>query len=127
MGEALHGGRASGGVPAVLRPGAISAGDPVAVTARPEHGVTIGDVFPSAQAPVMKRLLAGAEADAIELSPPLASGRGARSATRSARRSAPACARRPGGDHGRECLAPSRMARRPGRRRVAGVGERRGG
>ena len=35
----------------ILSPGTVGAGDPIAVVARPEHGVTIGDVFVIRRAP----------------------------------------------------------------------------
>ncbi|MFN8076110.1 MAG: MOSC domain-containing protein [Kineosporiaceae bacterium] len=55
----------------VLAEGRVGQGDTVAVVHRPQHGVTIGDVFPTGDAAVMRRLSEGADADGIELSPPL--------------------------------------------------------
>ncbi|WP_104160399.1 MOSC domain-containing protein [Arthrobacter sp. ZGTC212] len=53
----------------VVRNGAISAGDPVTVIRRPEHGVTSGDVF-RGLSPAQAGLLADAEAEGgLVLSP----------------------------------------------------------
>lgn len=56
----------------VLSSGVMAAGDEVDVVHRPAHGVTIGEVFPTGGADVMARLRDGADAEGIELSPPLA-------------------------------------------------------
>jgi MOSC domain-containing protein YiiM len=53
----------------VVHPGSVVAGDPVTVVHRPGHGVTLGQVFLSGDPAVMRRLLAAADSDGLDLSP----------------------------------------------------------
>ena len=53
----------------MVQPGSVVAGDPVTVVHRPGHGVTLGQVFLSGDPAVMRRLLAAADSDGLDLSP----------------------------------------------------------
>jgi MOSC domain-containing protein YiiM len=53
----------------VVQPGGVVAGDPVTVVHRPGHGVTLGQAFLSGDPSVMRRLLAAADGDGLDLSP----------------------------------------------------------
>jgi MOSC domain-containing protein YiiM len=55
----------------VVTPGPVGAGDPVSVTRRPGHEVTIGDAFLRSDPPVMARLLEAADAGMFEIAPSL--------------------------------------------------------
>jgi MOSC domain-containing protein YiiM len=55
----------------VLRPGDVAAGDPVVVTHRPGHGVTVADTGAVKDPALMTRLLEAADAQGIELKPSL--------------------------------------------------------
>ena len=41
----------------VVQPGSIAAGDPIRIVHRPDHGVTIADVFPRGTPAAMRALL----------------------------------------------------------------------
>lgn len=55
----------------VIEPGAIRAGDPLAVVERPGHGVTVADTFLHKQPAAMERLLHAADAHGLDLNPAL--------------------------------------------------------
>jgi MOSC domain-containing protein YiiM len=55
----------------VLRPGTVATGDPVVVTHRPGHGVTIADVGTRRDPAAMARLLEAAADGALDLRPAL--------------------------------------------------------
>jgi MOSC domain-containing protein YiiM len=55
----------------VLRPGDVGAGDPIAVTHRPGHGVTVADVGTRKDPAVMVRLLDAADRLGLDLNPRL--------------------------------------------------------
>jgi MOSC domain-containing protein YiiM len=52
---------------AVVRPGAVGAGDPVTVESRPGHGVTVGDCLLRPEPAVMRRLLDAEASGTVEL------------------------------------------------------------
>ena len=60
---------APGAYLAVVEPGVLVAGAPVAVESRPGHGVTIGDTFLRPESVIMQRLLDAAAVGAFELTP----------------------------------------------------------
>jgi MOSC domain-containing protein YiiM len=60
---------ACGAYLAVVRAGAVAAGDPVVVESRPGHGVTVRDAFLGAEPATMRRLLDADGRDGFELTP----------------------------------------------------------
>jgi MOSC domain-containing protein YiiM len=55
----------------VIRPGAVTAGDPLVLVHRPGHGVTVADTFVHKQPEAMTRLLKAAHTHALDLNPAL--------------------------------------------------------